>query len=66
VELDSKCNLRRRDVVKMKRDYDSYIGFYHDLPVRRNLNVYPIARRTDSLSESIHITVDMTTYDGVS
>jgi hypothetical protein len=67
VFLDATVStLDRETLMNFKRDYDSYSGFYLDIPVRDDLLVYPIARHEDTLSDNMHILCEMTTYEGVS
>jgi len=42
------------------RDYDSVLGIHSDILVNANITVYPISRRDDTLSHSIHIRHEFT------
>jgi hypothetical protein len=58
-------DLQLEEIMKMKRDYNSYIGFYANLPVLTNLCIYPILRKEDKLSANLHVTCNMHTYHEV-
>lgn len=45
------------DVVVMRRDYDSVIGFTESIPVFQNLNIYPGVNCSETLTTSIHLQV---------
>jgi hypothetical protein len=45
----------------LRRDYDSLLGFMMDIPVDAPLFIYSIARKRDTLSEPLHVTIKMRT-----
>lgn len=48
----------------LRRDYDSLLIFSDTIPYERELFVYPIPRREDTLLESLHLKVKMTVTPG--
>jgi hypothetical protein len=47
--------------ITVRRDYDSVLGIHDDIVVSSPINIYPVAKKEDTLSKNIHVKYHFTT-----
>lgn len=53
--------LRRRDELIIERDFDSLLGISNEIEFKTSITVFPVARKQDTLTRSVHLTYGIRT-----